>query len=162
MNRLSVIFALFLSTPPAHGQMVFDVAGGSSTLFQGSGGEVKSYFSNGAEVDFGGGVFSGHPVVGLSSKSTFHGWDINAGDKAQGFVLPTDLYPSGGFFTRGVTVSRRRKKSTLRVFVGAEASSVMLPYFFGGRSLSNSIGLVFYTKRTFSPMDAFLIQHRRV
>ncbi len=147
MFLLAVIFA-----HPCSAQ-VFQLDGGSSTLFEGSGGSLTVRSSDyGARVDFG--LLQSHPRFGFEFSAPRWGYDWDAGDQNIPFVLPTDLFDKSYYFVgRGLGVERKTSDSRYFYFAGATSDAFFVP-FMNAVSPQTPAGAFFF-ERTLSPQLKF-------
>lgn len=127
---------------PASAQ-VFELDGGSSSLFQSSGGSLGVRSSAyGARVDFG--LLQSQPRFGFAFSGPRWGYDWQAGDQNIPFVLPTDLFDHSYYFLgRGLGAQRKTSKSKYFFFAGATSTGYLLP-FFNAASPESPSGVFFF------------------
>jgi hypothetical protein len=127
---------------------VFEVGGGTSTLYQATGGGVtvraKTY-----DLTIGAGIIDGHILGGAQMvKATPHATYI-LGDDRISFSLPTDVFDvSHFFFARGIGVRATRGQNDMLAFVGATTTDYNSPLFDGAKT--NQAAGVFFLRRTLS------------
>ncbi len=121
--------ALVTLLPVAARAQVFQLQGGGSSLFAGYGG-VLNVWGNGYEASLGVGYLDGLKL-GWSARRLFAGRDtLRLGNDALPFVLETDVFGGGSaILAQGVSLQRRRGRTTLQAFAGASANAVAAPYF---------------------------------
>lgn len=129
--RALILWALVAVTAApstARGQ-VFQLQGGGSSLFEGYGG-VLNVWGNGYDASIGVGYLDGLRL-GWTARRLLAGRDtLRLGNDALPFVLSTDVFGSGSaVLAQGVSLQRRRGRTTLQAFAGASANAVAAPYF---------------------------------
>jgi len=79
------------------------LAGGSSTLYEASGGGATVFWPN-FNLDFGGGLVNGTPAVNVAAKFLWRGWDTTVGNQAFNSTVG-----SAGLFTNvlGLTLAKK-------------------------------------------------------
>lgn len=137
MRRL-FIFALLLLKPAS--AQVLQLAGGSSSLYQGAGGGITAYLPN-STVKLNAGTFQGQFGIGISDTFKFKGLDVTSGDSQFGFSV--DGAGGVGIAVRGLSIERHSANRTLAGFVGSTGPSFYLPYFQANRSQHMGAGLFF-------------------
>ena len=123
---------LFIGVSLARGQ-VFQLDGGSSSLFQASGGSV---IVHGTDYDgsLGAGFLAGQLTVGASLRARWHHSIITLGDSAIPFRLATDVLDQSHYvWGRGVGIAMERESVRLFGFAGATAMGLGSPFFSGAR-----------------------------
>src|SRR5258708_31427594 len=132
---------LFVSASVARAQ-VFQVGGGSSSLFQASGGSVEVHAQN-YEGWFGIGSLDGRTRLGASMSEHWRGSMLTFGDDIIPFHLPTDIFDDSHYFLgRGAGIALNRGGLTLLAFGGATATGFNAP-FFRAASAENGVGVFF-------------------
>ncbi len=154
-RRRTILFflvLLFSCAGPATAQ-VLEINGGSSTLFQGSGGSLGIRSSDyGAHVDFG--VFQSKPRYGFAFSTQRWGYDWHAGDQNIPFVLPTDLFDRSYYFMgRGLGIERKTSASEYLYFAGATSDGFYVP-FLSAAAAETPAGAFFFQHK-FSPAWKF-------
>jgi hypothetical protein len=126
----AAILLLFLVVVPRPGMaQVFQLEGGGSSLFAGYGG-LLNVWGNGYDASVGVGYLDGLRL-GWSGRRLLGGRDtLRVGNDALPFVLETDVFTGGSaILAQGLSLQRRRGRTTLHAFAGASASAVAAPYF---------------------------------
>jgi hypothetical protein len=144
----SLLLLIFALAAPASAQ-VFQIDGGSSTLFNGSGGSLAIRSSGyGAHIDFG--LFQSKPLYGFEFSAPRWGYDWQVGDQNIPFVLPTDLFDRSYYFVgRGLGAERKTSKTDFLYFAGATSDAFYVP-FLNAATPETPAG-VFFLKRKLSP-----------
>jgi len=150
-------FFVLVCARPVAGQ-VFELRGGSSSLFDAHGASVEfhehNYFGR---VDIGS---VNEPRLGLFLGFRYRGINWGLGDQTIPFVLPTDLFDRSYYFVgRGLSASRKDGRSNLLIFGGATSTSFTTP-FLNVAQPDQGAGLVFYERQIsasvrFSSYDLF-------
>lgn len=122
-----------VSTRPAHGQ-VFQLQGGGSSLFAGYGG-VVNFWGNGYDGSLGIGYLDGLRI-GATARRLIGGRDtLRVGNEILPLTLPTDIFGNASaMLAQGVSLQRRRGRTTLHAFAGASANALAAPYFAANRA----------------------------
>ena len=133
---------------------VFEVGGGTSTLFQGSGGSITTHAAS-YDLTLGAGSIGGQIIEGARLvKATPHA-KYTVGDDQIDFQLPTDIFDLGHFLlARGVGVQTSREKTNTLVFAGASATGYSSPFFMGARS-NEFTGVFFVQDKLSSHLQLF-------
>jgi hypothetical protein len=128
---------------------VFEVGGGTSTLYQATGGGVTMH-GRSYDLTVGGGTIDGHVLGGAQMiKATPHATYI-IGDDRIPFRLPTDIFDVSHFFlARGIGMRTTRRGNDMLAFVGATATDYNSPIFDGPKT--NQAAGIFFMKRSLSP-----------
>jgi len=148
--RLLCIFglALFVHSclPPRLFAQVIEIGGGTSTLYQGSGGSIATH-APGYDLTLGAGTVDGHLIEGARLvKPTPHAKYI-LGDDQISFQLPTDIFDAGHFLlVRGAGVAATRGKTDLLAFAGATATAYSNPLFIGAKTNELAGVFIFQTR----------------
>src|SRR5712691_2116811 len=154
-NRASIARAIWQLMLPAHvlvlvfltiGQVaraqVFEVGGGSSSLFQASGGSVEVHAKD-YQGWFGIGSLDGHWRLGASLSEQWRSSTFTFGDEIIPFHLPSDVFEDGHYFTgRGVGISFSKERLRLFGFGGVTATGFNVPLF-RAASAENGAGALF-------------------
>jgi hypothetical protein len=107
---------------------VFQVEGGSSSLYGATGGGLKVYTEN-YEGQFGLGSAQGWKAGG-SLKTQRFGHVLLLGDDMIHLELPTDVFGGSRFsYTRGVSLARKGKRGGLLGFAGVSSDIFSTPFF---------------------------------
>lgn len=112
---------------------VFEVQGGSSSLYDATGGTLKVYTPN-YEGRVGLGIADGWKAGG-SLKTERFGHVFLLGDDMIRTELPTDVFGGSRYaFTRGLSVARRGKRGGLLGFAGVSSDIFSTPFFQAGEA----------------------------
>jgi len=126
----SVVFLVFIPLPAAVGQ-VFQLEGGSSSLFQAQGGSVQVR-TLGFEGLLGGGMLDGQLRLGGLFRKKWHNSILAIGDDAISLRLPTDLFDSSHYVNgRGASISASNDRISILGFAGATSTGFGTPFFRG-------------------------------
>jgi len=137
-----VLVLVFLTTGQIARTQAFEVGGGSSSLFQASGGSVEVHAQN-YQGWFGIGSLDGHLRLGASLSEQWRGSTFTFGDEIIPFRLPSDVFEDGHYFTgRGVGISYSRERLSLFGFGGVTATGFNVPLF-RAASAENGAGALF-------------------
>lgn len=136
-------FVCIAAAPAPVSAQVFELDGGSSSLFQSSGGSLGVRSSTyGARVDFG--LLQSDPRFGFAFTGPRWGYDWQAGDQNIPFVLPTDLFDHSYYFLgRGLGAERKTSKSEYFYFAGATSTGYLVP-FMNAASPQTPAGVFFF------------------
>lgn len=118
---------------------VFQVQGGGSSLFAGYGG-VVNFWGNGYDGSLGIGYLDGLRI-GATARRLIGGRDtLRVGNDILPLSLPTDIFGGGSaMLAQGISLQRRRGRTTLHAFGGASANALAAPYFAANRA-SHAMG----------------------
>ena len=121
---------------------VFEVGGGTSSLYQAGGGSLTMH-SKGFDMTIGAGTADGHLLEGgRILKSTRNGTYIFGDDRID-FRLPTDVFDSSHYLlARGAGFSGVRRDIDIVAFGGAMSVEYDSPFFNGAKS-SSPAGILF-------------------
>ena len=153
LHSRALALLLFIGAPVASAQ-VFQLGGGSSSLFQASGGSVEVHAQN-YEGWLGVGSLDGHLRLGASLRARWRGAVLTFGDDAIPFHLPTDVFDSSQYFLgRGAGISLTRGRVTLLGFAGATATGFSAPFSRGARAESG-VGVLFLDAKLSPKLEVF-------
>jgi hypothetical protein len=143
--RFSCIACLILlALPRAHGQ-VFEVAGGSSSLYQAQGGTLSARGPS-YDASIGAGVIAGRFVGGANITKMIGRSTYILGDDYIRFLLPTDIFDTSHYLiAQGVGVKTTLRKTAILGFAGALSNEFDSPLFEGARAQSGA-GILFLTR----------------
>lgn len=133
---------------------VFEVGGGTSTLYQAGGGSIKVRAPN-YELTFGAGSIDGH-ILGSARlvTSTAHAKFI-FGDDLINFHLPTDIFDTSHYLlARGIGVRATRGATDILAFAGATATDYNSPLF-DGEKTNDPAGVLFLSRKFGSHWQLF-------
>lgn len=130
--------------PSLHGQ-VFEITGGSSSLYQAQGGSVTVRGPN-LDASIGAGLLAGALVGGANITRVVGKSTYIAGDDYVPFVLPTDIFDTSHYLV-AVGAGLKTKMSGADVFglAGAISNDFSSPFFEGVRAESPA-GILFVDK----------------
>ncbi len=133
--------------PAAHAQgQLFQLEGGSSSLYQASGGSFELR-TGASEASFGLGVIDGRTVAGGLYRRTWDRLVLTVGDEPIPVRLPTDLFESSHYFVgRGASLDFTGKNTRLFVFAGGVTDETGVT-FFRGSTLERPAGAWFLDRR---------------
>jgi len=132
---LKSLAVLLLIASPLRAQVV-QVTGGSSTLFNASGGGATLYL-RGSETEVGAGLVNGHLGLDFAERFNHPGWQTTVGDSFfNATVGQTGLSQS----VRGVTLSRE----DVTVFAGLTGTTFATPFFQTARASHGSAGFYYH------------------
>lgn len=139
MKRLLIVAGLCALALPTARAQVFEVTGGSSTLFESQGAGVTTYLPK--QTIYTGLGFTHDGVhFGVSDTFEFHHWNTTVGDRSFSFQGLT-------LYERGVSIEKQSTTQELVLFTGATGTGFAAPYF---RSFGlQSAGAGVYWKRKF-------------
>ena len=157
MRRLLVlgifVLALFLNTSQASGQ-AFQLAGGSSSLFQASGGSVDIHAPN-YDGWMGLGTLDGQLRLGAFLSTEWQGYTFGAGDHTIPLQFPTDIFDNSHYFLgRGASVTATEGRLKIFAFAGATSTGFISP-FFRGASPQDGVGALFFDMKLTPKLRAF-------
>jgi len=123
-----LLCGIFLSgaAQPA-GAQVIQATGGTSNLFNATGGSLELRGLNFTDrIDIG---YAGKFRTGFSVLRGLKGGILDLGDQAITFTLPTDIFDQSHYFLgRGASYSRGNHDHKLFIFAGATANGFIAPY----------------------------------
>jgi len=141
-----MVFAVSVVASVRLTAQVFEVGGGTSSLYQAGGGAVtihaKSY-----DLNIGAGTVDGHLLGGARLlKKTERGTYV-VGDDRIDFRLPTDIFDTSHFLlVRGAGFSGVRHDLDIISFAGASSLEYNSP-FFNASKASDPVGVLFLKKK---------------
>jgi hypothetical protein len=124
MIRRALLLLPLLLAGTLHAQII-EVQGGASTLYNANGAGAVFHF-NDSTATAGAGFVNGHFQYGFSDSFNRWGWDFTAGDHLFSFQAGG---AGLGIAARGLSVTRKRKNSSLTIFAGATGASFGTPFF---------------------------------
>jgi hypothetical protein len=141
-----LVLLVSLSLQPSLSAQVFEVGGGTSTLYQAGGGSITMHTPS-YDVTVGAGSIDGHILEGARLvKPTPHATYI-LGDDRIDFRLPTDIFDSSHFLlARGGGISSADGTTEMLSFAGAIATDYNSP-FFDGEKTNTPAGVFFLTTK---------------
>ena len=152
LRVLLLVTPLLLPSHSAQAQ-VFQLQGGSSTLFQAHGGSVG--FRGSKYEGWVGAGYLDQLRFGAFLRTKVRNYTLSLGDDEIPFRLPTDVFDSGHyFFARGMGVATKRERVSLFGFAGTTSSGFASPFFRAARSESG-VGLLFLEAELSPTVRAF-------
>ena len=149
---IAVITLLFIPAQ-ASGQAL-ELEGGSSTLFQASGGSVEVNGQN-YQGWIGAGSLDGQFRLGAFLSTQWEGNKLGFGDHTIPFQFPTDIFDNSHYFLgRGASVTAKKGPVSLFGFAGATSTGFISP-FFRGASPQDGVGLLFLDMKLTPKLRAF-------
>lgn len=144
------IFALVVFVSPCFQSsllaQVFEVGGGTSTLYQAGGGSIKIHAPN-YELTLGAGSIDGHILGGARLVTTTPHAKFTFGDDRINFRLPTDIFDTSHFLlVRGIGVRATRGATDILAFAGATATDYNSPLF-DGEKTNDPAGVLFLSRK---------------
>ncbi len=113
---------------PLWGQ-IFKLQGGTSTLFNASGGSVEFKADN-SEGQIGLGLLDGRLRYGALVRTRLWNNTLSAGDDTVALDLPTDVFGGSHFFlARGISLLHTSKTGRAFAFVGTTSQGYSTPFF---------------------------------
>ena len=132
---------------------VFQVQGGTSSLYRATGGGLKVYTQN-YEGQFGLGASQGWKAGG-SLKTQRFGHVLGLGDDMIHLELPTDVFDGSRYaYTRGLSLARKGKRGGLLGFAGVSSDTFSTPFFKAARA-DQPLGMFFGDYRFQPGLRAF-------
>src|SRR5216684_2065000 len=149
---IAVITLLFIPAQ-ASGQAL-ELEGGSSTLFQASGGSVEVNGQN-YQGWIGAGSLDGQFRLGAFLSTQWEGNKLGFGDHTIPFQFPTDIFDNSHYFLgRGASVTAKDQRMSVFAFAGATSTGFIAP-FFRGASPEDGVGLLFFDLKLTPKLRAF-------
>ena len=151
--RISYMASLLtLMIPSLHGQ-VFEVSGGSSSLYQAQGGTLAAHGPS-YNASIGAGVVAGRFIGGPNLTKMIGRSTYILGDDYIRFQLPTDIFDTSHYLVaQGAGVKTTLRNTDVFAFAGATSTEFNSPLFEGARA-ENPAGIVFLTKRLTPTLEA--------
>jgi hypothetical protein len=122
---VKVFITLLLLVGAARSQ-VMEVSGGSSSLFDASGGSITAYLPD-SILKLSGGTDQGHSGVGISDTFKYDGYSVTVGSSQFGYSV--DGVGGAGLASNGIAVSKLSQTQSLAAFIGVTGPMYNLPYF---------------------------------
>ncbi|HTA25973.1 MAG TPA: hypothetical protein VK763_20750 [Terriglobales bacterium] len=154
MPRARLILpVLVVLVPLAHTQ-VFQVAGGSSSLFEANGGSMQIH-GEGWESGIGLGSFDKKTIYGGFIRRRWKRVILTVGDAPIPIHLPTDLFDNSHYFlARGASISLAVGRLKIFGFGGTTSTGLSVPFFAGG-SYEQGAGALFLDYEAFHTLTLF-------
>ena len=148
MRIYSLLFLSAMFVPGLYGQ-VYEVNGGTSTLYQAQGGTLSAR-GPGYDASVSAGLVSGQFVGGANFTKMWGKSTYIFGDDYIPFVLPTDIFDSSHFLiAMGAGMKGKVRGTEIFAFAGATSNSFQSPFFEGVRA-ENPAGILFLKKQAMS------------
>ncbi len=145
MRAWLIVTVLLVGLTAARGQ-VFEIAGGSSSLYQAQGGSITEKTPN-FNASIGGGVLEGKFVGGANATRVVGDTQYILGDDYIPFVLPTDIFDTSHYLVAlGAGLKEKIAGADLFSFAGALSNDFSTPLFEGVRAESPA-GILFLEKK---------------
>lgn len=145
--------ALLLGTAACWGQ-VFQLDGGTSSLFQATGGSMNVEGA-GYSGWVGAGSLAGQWTAGAALKTRWRNSTLSVGDEMIPFHLPTDIFNGSHYFLgSGAGIKSHWKNLDLFGFGGTTATELDAPYFRGARA-ERGAGALFLDDRVSPKLRLF-------
>jgi hypothetical protein len=147
--RFSCTLLLSAAVSAAVRGQVFEVNGGSSSLYDAQGGTLTAQGPS-FDASLGAGVIGGKLVGGAKLTKVWGRSTYTLGDDYVRFQLPTDIFDASHYLvTMGVGVKTKLNNTDIFAFAGATSSDFNSPLFEGARAESPA-GILFL-KRQIAP-----------
>lgn len=138
---LLACLTICLSASLSHGQ-TFQFEGGSSTLFQATGGSMQVRTPD-SEAAFGLGFLNGDFTTGGLYRHKWGDVTLTFGDDPVPVRLPTDLFDNSHYFlARGASIAVTRQRTRIFTCAGFTSDAMSAPFFPGG-NFGRGAGAVF-------------------
>jgi len=143
----NLLLAIFLvAAPAALRAQVFQVNGGTSSLYQADGGTISARGPS-FDASAGAGVLDGKFVGGVNLTKMIGGSTYIAGSDYIHFILPTDIFDSSHYLVAmGAGVKTRLAGTNVFAFGGATSLDFSSPLFEGARAESPA-GILFLNRK---------------
>jgi hypothetical protein len=127
------------------GAQVIEATGGTSNLFNATGGSLELRGTNFTDrFDLG---YAGKLRAGFSMTRGFRGGIVDLGDQNITFSLPTDIFDQSHYFLgRGTGYSRGKQDHKLFIFAGATAKGFITPFLNVAAIDTPTVALFYETK----------------
>lgn len=150
--RISILTVLIVFAAPLLRGQVFEVNGGTSSLYQAQGATITARGPN-FDASLGMGVVAGKLVGGANLTRKIGSATYVAGSDYIRFQLPTDVFDSSAYLVAlGAGVTTKVGKTDLFVFGGATSSDFSSPFVDGVRAEDPS-GVLFLKRRLLSRLQ---------
>lgn len=145
MRISCIVFQIAVVISSLSGQ-VFEVNGGSSSLYQAQGGTLTARASS-YSASIGTGIVAGRFVGGANLTKLIGRSTLILGDDYIRFLLPTDVFDTSHYLiAQGAGVKTNLGNTEIFAFVGATATNFNSPLFEGARA-ENPAGILFLKKQ---------------
>ncbi len=143
---LALVVFVSLCFEPFLLAQVFEVGGGTSTLYQAGGGSIKVRAPN-YDLTLGAGSIDGHILGGARLVTSTPHAKFTFGDDLIDFRLPTDIFDTSHFLlARGIGVRATRGATDIVAFAGATATDYNSPLF-DGQKTNDPAGVLFLSRK---------------
>ena len=151
---LGIVLMALLFNPSLALSQAMELEGGSSTLFQASGGSVEFNGQN-YQGWIGAGSLDGQLRLGAFLSTQWEDYKLGFGDHTIPFQFPTDVFDNSHYFLgRGASVAAKEGRVSLFAFAGATSTGFISP-FFRGASPQDGVGLLFLDIKLTPKLRAF-------
>jgi hypothetical protein len=141
----SLILLSAMAAPGLHGQ-VFELNGGTSTLYQAQGGTLAAHGAS-FDASMGVGVVAGKLVGGMTLSRAWGKSTLIGGSDYIPFVLPTDVFDTSHFLIGlGAGIQTKVHDTDVFAFAGATSNQFDSPFFQGARA-EDPAGILFLKKQ---------------
>lgn len=141
----SLLLLSAVLAPGLYGQ-VFELNGGTSTLYQAQGGTLSAHGAS-FNASMGAGVVAGRLVGGMTLSRAWGKSTLIGGDDYIPFVLPTDVFDTSHFLIGlGAGIQTKVHDTDIFAFAGATSNEFDSPFFQGARA-EDPAGVVFLKKQ---------------
>ena len=152
MRISCMVFLIAIITPNLLGQ-VFEVSGGSSSLYQAQGGTVAVHGPS-YNASIGAGIVAGKFIGGANLTKVIGRSTYIFGDDYIRFQLPTDIFDTSHYLVaQGAGVKTTLDNTKIFAFAGATSTEFNSPLFEGARA-ENPAGIVFLSRRLAPGLEA--------
>lgn len=152
-TRISWMVLLIAAVVPHLEAQVFEVNGGSSSLYQAQGGTLSARGSS-FDASMGAGIVAGKFVGGANFTKMEGRYTYVFGDDYVRFVLPTDIFDSSHYLIAlGAGMKTKVLDTDVFAFGGATSSDFNSPLFEGVRAESPA-GILFLKKQIMPDLQA--------
>jgi len=145
---------LYLCLADSLSAQVFQVGGGTSSLYQSGGGSVSVRGSS-YNLTLGAGTIAGHILEGAKLEKATSNAKYIVGDDLIDFHLPTDIFDTSHFLlARGAGVSMVRRETDIMAFAGGISTEYSTPLFDGAK-INQAAGMLFLKKQLGPSLQLF-------
>lgn len=145
MRICCIVFQIAVVISSLPGQ-VFEVNGGSSSLYQAQGGTLTARASS-YSASIGAGIVAGRLVGGANLTKRIGRSTFILGDDYVRFLLPTDVFDTSHYLiVQGLGVKTNLGDTEIFAFAGATSTNFSSPLFEGARA-ENPAGILFLKKQ---------------
>lgn len=150
--RYSSLILLFFLTAPRLWSQVFEVNGGSSSLYEAQGATISARGPS-FDASLGAGIVAGKFVGGANVTKKIGRSTYVAGSDYIRFLLPTDIFDSSAYLVAlGAGVTTRIANTDIFAFGGATSSDFNSPFVDGVRA-EDPAGILFLKRRVTSRLQ---------